>query len=55
VILKKHLGEVLEAVTEAHRFVIRLEGGYRRWDKGKKPHTRYLFTVLSEMPVPIDA
>jgi hypothetical protein len=54
-ILKKHLGETFEAVTEAQKLVVRLEGGYRRWHRGGKPHTRYVFTVLTETPVPLDA
>lgn len=54
-VLKKHIGETLEAATEACRYRMRLEGGYRRWDRGGRPHTRYVFTVLSETPVPAEA
>jgi hypothetical protein len=53
-LLKNHIDETFEAGTEAQRFLVRLEGGYRRWDQGKKPHTRYVFTVLTETPVPIE-
>jgi hypothetical protein len=54
-ILKKHLDETFEAVTEAQNLLMRLEGGYRRWHRGGKPHTRYVFTVLTVTPVPLDA
>jgi hypothetical protein len=55
VLLKKHIDETFEAGTEAQRLVVRLEGGYRRWDQGQKPHTRYVFTIVSETAIPLDA
>ena len=54
-LLSRHLGETLEARTETQRLLLRLEGGYRRWHKGKPPHTRYAFTIVSKTPRPLDA
>ena len=57
VVLKKHIDETFETTrTTAKgtlRIRVRLEGGYRRWQKSK-PHTRYVFTVLKEEPLAED-
>lgn len=53
-VLKKHLDVVFEAESETTRYRLRLEGGFRRWVKGKHPHTRYVFTVLHEELIPAD-
>ena len=44
----------LEARTPTKQILVRLEGGFRRWSKGKNPHTRYAFTVLEEKAIPIE-
>lgn len=54
-VLSRHLGETLQARTESQQLLVRLEGGYRRWHKGKPPHTRYVFTIVSDTPRPLDA
>lgn len=54
VILKRHLEIVFEVASERKRFRLLLEGGFRRWIRGKNPHTRYGFTILVEKPVPVD-
>lgn len=48
VVLKRHLDETFTAQTETKTLQLRLEGGLRRWLKGKNPHVRYVFTVLEE-------
>ncbi|GAB4138405.1 MAG: hypothetical protein Tsb009_06610 [Planctomycetaceae bacterium] len=48
VILKRHLDVTLEAATDQMSYRLQLEGGFRRWERGKNPHTRYVFTVLEE-------
>jgi len=47
-VLKRHLDETFTAQTETKTLQLRLEGGLRRWLKGKNPHVRYVFTVLEE-------
>jgi hypothetical protein len=54
VVLKNHLEETFEAKTETTSLRVRLEGGFRRWTKGKNPHTRYVFTVLEQQEVPVE-
>ena len=53
-ILKKHLDEKLLGRSDTTLYHFRLEGGYRRWVKGKNPHVRYAFTVIKEEPIPAD-
>jgi len=48
VVLRRHLEETFDAKTETKRLRLRLEGGNRRWTKGKNPHVRYVFGVLNE-------
>jgi hypothetical protein len=52
--MKKHLDVAFEASSETTKFRLRLEGGFRRWIKGKNPQTRYVFTVLHEEDRPVD-
>jgi hypothetical protein len=51
----KYLAEVFTAATEAKRLRARLDGGYRRWERGAPPENRYVFTVLEESERPVDA
>jgi hypothetical protein len=53
-VLSKHLQDTLEASTETTRYRLKLEGGYRRWEQGKKAQKRYVFTVLEEQSIPLD-
>jgi hypothetical protein len=53
-VLSKHLQDTLEASTETTRYRLKLEGGYRRWEQGKNPQNRYVFTVLEEQSIPLD-
>jgi hypothetical protein len=48
VVLKRHLDETFTAQIETKTLRLRLEGGLKRWVKGKNPHVRYVFTVLEE-------
>jgi len=54
VVMKKHIDVKFEAASEARRYRLQLEGGFRRWVRGKNPHTRYVFTVLQEEEIPVD-
>ena len=54
VVMKKHLDVTFEASSETTRYRFRLEGGFRRWDRGKSPHTRYVFMILNEEEIPAD-
>ena len=54
VVLKRHLDETFTAQTEAKVLRLRLEGGFKRWEKGKNGHVRYVFTVLGETEIPTD-
>lgn len=54
VVMKKHLDVTFEAESKTKRYRLRLEGGFRRWDRGKNPHTCYVFTVLHEELIPAD-
>lgn len=53
-ILKNNPEVVFEAQTETKLYRLKLEGGFRRWDTGKNPHTRYRFLVLDEADRPVD-
>jgi hypothetical protein len=53
-ILSRHRDETFEAVTLTCQILVRLEGGHRRWSKGKNPHKRYVFTILKEKAIPIE-
>jgi hypothetical protein len=48
VVLKRHLSTEFEVQTDRRRLRVRLDGGFRRWVMGGKPHTRYIFAVLEE-------
>lgn len=54
VLFKKNLDTTLLGRTDTTFYRLRLEGGNRRWSKGKNPHVRYVFTVLHEEPLPED-
>ena len=54
VVLKKNLDVTFLGHTDTKLYQFRLEGGNRRWVKGKNPHVRYVFTVLKEEPLPED-
>jgi hypothetical protein len=54
VVLSRYREETFEARTPTKQVIVRLEGGFRRWEKGKNPHTRYAFTVLEEKEIPIE-
>jgi len=61
IILKRHLNETFVAEREDEggersRLKMRLQGGYRRWEKGKNGQTRYEFDVLEKEEVlPVEA
>jgi hypothetical protein len=56
VVLRRHRDETFTAMTERAglqcRLRLRLTGGFRRWQKGKNPHTRYVFDVIGEDVLP---
>jgi hypothetical protein len=54
VLLSRHLEETFEARTEAKRLRVRLDGGFRRWVKGRNPQMRYVFKVAEEEDLPVD-
>ncbi|MHB9081975.1 MAG: hypothetical protein ACYC3X_31305 [Pirellulaceae bacterium] len=54
-LLTQHLGSTIVGRTDTMLYRFHLEGGIRRWDKGKNPHVKYVFTVLHEEPIPEDA
>lgn len=47
VIMKRHLQVTFDVQTDQKVYLLKLEGGFRRWEPGKNPHTRYRFEVLS--------
>lgn len=53
-VLKKNLQVAFDANTDDKHYRLRLEGGFRRWETGRNPHTRYRFTVLSEESRPAE-
>ena len=59
VVLKRHLSVTFVAEreddgAERHWWKLRLDGGFRRWETGKNPQTRYIFHVLEEGDVPVE-
>jgi hypothetical protein len=52
--LSKYRDEILEVRTPTKALRVRLEGGFRRWSKGKNPSTRYVFTVLEAKPISVE-
>ncbi len=54
VILSKYIGVAFLGRNETTLYHFRLEGGYKRWNKGKNPHVRYVFTVIKKEPIPTD-
>jgi hypothetical protein len=54
VVLKNHLNETFVATTTSKRLKVRLEGGNRRWKRGKNAHVRYCFKVLTTEDLPVD-
>lgn len=54
VLLKHHCEIRIEAKSETTRYSLRLKGGFRRWIRGKNPHTRYLFTVMDSEDIQVD-
>jgi hypothetical protein len=54
VVLSRYREETFEARTPTKQIMARLVGGFRRWSKGRNPHTRYAFTVLKEKGIPIE-
>jgi hypothetical protein len=55
VLLSRHLEETFEVRTETKRLRLRLDGGFRRWVKGKNPQTRYVFKVVEEASRPLNS
>ena len=55
VVLKNHLDETFVTTTATKKIRVRLEGGNRRWTRGKNPHVRYQFVVLDAEDLPVDA
>jgi len=57
-VLSRHLEETFEVEIEKHgerlRLHLRLQGGFRRWQTGKNPHTRYVFNVVEQEVLPLD-
>jgi hypothetical protein len=54
VVLNRYREEIFEARTPTKKLRVQLDGGYRRWTKGKNPCTRYLFRVLEEEVLPVE-
>jgi hypothetical protein len=54
VVLKRHLDETFNARTETKALRLKLEGGCKRWVKGKNPHVRYVFKTLEVTDLPTD-
>jgi hypothetical protein len=55
VLLSPLVGEMFEVTNEGKHFRLRLAGGNRRWQPGGNPQVRYLFEVLREDDLPVDA
>jgi hypothetical protein len=55
VVLSRYRDEIFAARTPTKAIRLRLEGGFRRWTKGKNPSNRYVFTVLEETALPLEA
>jgi hypothetical protein len=58
VVLNRHRDETFEVITEKAgqrlQLRLRLRGGCRRWQRGKNPHTRYVFDVIDQKVLPLD-
>ena len=54
VLLSKHLDTTFIGRTDTTLYQLRLEGGNRRWNRGKNPYVCYVFTVTHQEPVPED-
>lgn len=54
IVLTNHLEETFVARRASKRLNVQLEGGNRRWIKGRNPHVRYRFEVLSTERIPLD-
>jgi hypothetical protein len=54
VLLSKHLDEEFRVRTDTKLYRLRLEGGCKRWTRGKNPHVRYVFTVLGQENLPVE-
>ena len=54
VLLKPLRGETFEVATDTKRYLLKLEGGLRRWVQGKNPHVRYRFVVEAEEELPVE-
>lgn len=52
VLLSRHLDEIFHGRTDTKLYHLRLEGGCRRWGKGKNPHKRYVFTIVGQEDLP---
>lgn len=61
IVLKRHLDETFIAEREDEggkrfRLTLRLDGGYRRWEKGQNGRVRYVFKVMEKEEVlPVEA
>lgn len=53
-LFSKHLEEQFHGRTDTTVYHLRLEGGCRRWVKGKNGHVRYVFTVLGKEDLPVE-
>ena len=53
-VFRKNVGSTFIGRSETKLYQFRLEGGNRRWQQGKNQHVRYVFTGLSEEPLPED-
>ena len=49
-VLHNHLGSMLRSSTDTTKYSFRLDGGFRRWTRGKSPYTQYVFRVMAEEP-----
>ena len=49
-VFTRHLGVEFLASTDTTNYRLRLDGGFRRWTKGKNAFTQYVFTLLEEKP-----
>jgi hypothetical protein len=54
VVLKRHCDETFTAKTDTRTLRLKLQGGLKRWIKGKNAHVRYGFEVLEVTALPID-
>src|SRR5262249_20115 len=54
VVFSKYRDEMFEARTATAMVRVQLEGGLRRWSKGKNPFTCYVFRELEETALPVE-